>query len=497
MKRIDFTLSRILTGAILVALVGLTTGGCHGPLGRIPQVPAVDVAPAYTPPKPEEWVMGNGLRVMFIRDGELPLVRVNLLMRGGTLWEPRERWGAVSAVGAQLRLGGAGERSADELDRLLEELSAGISTSAGGESINASLRCLSSDLDVVLGLFADVIQRPRFEEGRLNLWKGQNLEAIRRRVDDPSTVAGLALGELLYGWSPYGRFPLEEDISALSRADLTAVHGQFVVPSGAILTITGDVSRAEVERLLEKHLGGWRAVGGVARVLPPVETVPVPGIYFIRLPFSQATVYLGQLGVPRLTDDYIEIEGFNELFGASGFSSLLMQRIRSELGLAYSVYGGILPGPVKGKNVIALQTKAESSGTAIVESLRVLKAMQSTPVETEKLAEAQRSITNSFIFRFDTIDEALNRRALQTYLDYPTDYDATYLPRIAGLNPEAIRLTGARRWDLSQFVIVVVGDDKAYAALRETLANGAPELAGYSLREVTFDKRLGERGERS
>jgi predicted Zn-dependent peptidase len=174
-----------------------------------------------------------------------------------------------------------------------------------------------------------------------------------------------------------------------------------------------------------------------------------------------------------------------------------MQRIRSELGLAYSVYGGILPGPVKGKNVIALQTKAESSGTAIVESLRVLKAMQSTPVETEKLAEAQRSITNSFIFRFDTIDEALNRRALQTYLDYPTDYDATYLPRIAALSPEAIRRTGERRWDLSQFVIVVVGDDKAYAALRETLANGAPELAGYSLREVTFDKRLGERGERS
>jgi zinc protease len=434
--------------------------------------------------------MANGLRVMYLRDAELPLVRGSLLIRGGTLWEEPERWGAVSALGAQLRQGGAGTRSAEELDRVLEELSAGISTAAGGESINASFRCLSSDLETVLSLFADVVLRPRFEEGRLDLWKGQNLEAIRRRVDEPSAVAGLALGELLYGWSPYGRFLLEDDVRGIARTDLSGLHRSTIVPDGAILTVTGDVDRAKLELLLERNFGGWRASGRSTPHPPLVEAEPIPGIYFIRLPYMQSTIYLGQLGVPRLTEDYIAIEGFNELFGASGFGSMLMQRIRTELGLAYSVYGGILPGPVRGKNVIALQTKAESTGTAIVESLRVLGTMQRSEVEGEKLAEAKRSITNSFIFRFDTVDDALNRRALQTYLNYPADYDSTYLPQIAALTPGEIRAAAERRWDLSKFVIVVVGDDKAYASVKESLSSAVSELQGYELREVAFEGRL-------
>lgn len=470
-------------------LVGVGLSGCAPTRGSAPNSSSSDAA-EYTPPRPEEWVMSNGLRVMYLKDRELPLVRGGLLMRTGTLWESPDRWGAIGALGVQLRQGGAGDRSADELDRRLEELSAGVASSAGGESLNVSFSCLSSDLDSVVGVFADVVRRPRFEQGRLDLWKGQNLEGIRRRVDDPSTVAGLALGELLYGWSPYGRYLLEEDVRRLSRSDLVALHREIVIPDGAIFTVTGDVERREVERLLERYLGDWQP-GGVARpALPPVDSTPTPGIYFLRLPFVQSTIYLGQLGVPRLTEDYIEIEGLNELFGSSGFGSFLMQRIRTELGLAYSVYGGIIPGPVRGKNIIALQTKGESSGTAIVESLGVLERLQREKVTDEKLAEAKRSISNSFIFRFDTLADALNRRALQEYLGYPKDYDATYLPKIARITPEDVRRTAERRWDRSKFVIVVVGDDTAYSAVQQALASGAPELSGYELREVSFDGRL-------
>lgn len=472
---------------LLGAVLGCAPVGSGGDLDR---GQGLDVVSSYTPPRPEEWVMPNGLRVMYLHDPELPLVRGGLLIRSGTLWESPERWGAIGALGVQLRQGGAGSLGADALDRRLEELSAGVSSSAGGESLNVSFRCLSSDLDTVMGIFADVVRRPRFEEARLNLWKGQNLEGIRRRIDEPSVVAGLALGELLYGWTPYGRYLLEEDVRGLSRNDLVSLHKKAIVPDGAILTVIGAVERDEVERLLGRHFGDWLPSGAEPPTVPPVEATPTPGVYFVRLPFVQATIYLGQLGVPRLTEDYIEIEGFNELFGASGFGSFLMQRIRSELGLAYSVYGGIIPGPVKGKNVIALQTKAESSGTAIIESLRVLGTMQRDLVAEEKLVEAKRSITNSFIFRFDTLDDALNRRALQEYLKYPSDYDSTYLPKIARLTPEAIRQTAERRWERSKFVIVVVGDDTAYASVRDALASGAPEVAGFTLREVSFDGKL-------
>jgi hypothetical protein len=79
---------------------------------------------------------------------------------------------------------------------------------------------------------------------------------------------------------------------------------------------------------------------------------------------------------------------------------------------------------------------------------------------------------------------------LQTYLDYPVDYDTTYLPRVAALTPADIRQVGMRRWDPARLVIVVVGDRKAYAAVEAALKSGAPELAGYSIQSLTFNGRL-------
>jgi len=434
--------------------------------------------------------MPNGLEVLFLPDGEIPMVRGTLLVRAGGLWEASDRVGSSGALAHLMRAGGAGNRTADALDRDLEKLSASIGATSGAESTAFSFACLSGDLDPVLGILSEVVLRPRFEEARLDLWKGQSLEAVRRRTDEPNTVAGLAFGELLYGWGPYGRYPLESDVRRISRSLLLELHRETIVPDGAIFAVTGAVSRQRIEELVGRYFGGWTAAGRAPRAAPPIEGEPRPGIYHVELPVVQSTIYLGQQGVPRLTEDYIAIDGFNEIFGASGFGSMLMQRIRTELGLAYSIYGAIMPGPVRGKNIIAVQTKAESSGMALVETLRVLHQVRTTEVSPEKLAEAKRSIANSFIFRFDDLEELLSRRALQTYLKYPADYDTAYLPRVAALTPAEVRQVGMRRWDPSRLVIVVVGDKKAYAAVEAAIAGGAPELAGYTLESLTFSGRL-------
>lgn len=472
----------------LAVIVGISGCAGHG-LRSSDSLPTVGEV-GYMSPSPERWTTSNGVDVLFLPDDEIPMVRGTLMVRAGGLWEASDQVGSSAALAHLMRSGGAGGRSADELDRDLEKLSAAIGAASGAESFTFSFNCLSADFETVLGILSDVVLRPRFEESRLNLWKGQSLEAVRRRTDEPNTVAGLALGELLYGWGPYGRYPLESDVRSVSRAMLRDLHREMIVPDGAILAVTGAASRQHVEELLERYLGGWFATGRAPRVPPPVEHEPRPAIYHVALPVVQSTIYIGQLGVPRLTEDYIAIEGFNELFGASGFGSMLMQKIRTELGLAYSLFGAILPGPVKGRNIIAVQTKAESAGTALVETLKVLQQVRTTEVPPEKLVEAKRSIANSFIFRFDDVDELLNRRALQTYLDYPVDYDTTYLPRVAALTPADIRQVGMRRWDPARLVIVVVGDRKAYAAVEAALKSGAPELAGYSIQSLTFNGRL-------
>lgn len=444
----------------------------------------------FKPIQPEEWKLPNGLTVVYLKDDELPLVRGRLFIRGGDLWGPEAPVGVVGAMGGQMRQGGAGGLSADQLDQSLEELAASVASSFSNEFGGAAFSCLGSDIERVFKIFSDVVLRPRFEGDRLALWKGQALEAIRRRAEDPGTVASIAFSQILYGNTPYGRVEVEKDVAAISRDQMIALHQKFVRPDGAILVVTGRIERAAVEKLVEQHFGAWEPRGSVLPPAPPISTDPKPGVYFITLPFSQASVQMGQLGLPRLTPDYPAIDIFNEVFGSSGFGSRLMQKVRTELGLTYGVSGGIAPGVVKGVNYMFLQTKADSVAAAMEASMGVLAGMQSNPPTEEEMSEKKTAVRNSYVLNFDSIDEIAVRNARLKLLDYPVDYDQTYLEKITSVSPEAVQEVAKKRWDRSKFIFVVVGNEAAYANLQKAMAERSHALHGFDLVKMRFESAL-------
>ncbi len=481
--------SRLSIAAACVA--ALLIGGCASLGGMAPEDPqrAAEVA-SFKPVQPERWTLSNGLTVLYLQDNELPIVTGKLFIRGGSLWATDVPTGSVSAMGDQMRQGGAGALSADALDNELEKLAASVSSTMSQEFGAVAFASLSSDFDRVFSIFSDVALNPRFEPDRLMLWKGQSLESIRRRKEDPSTVASVAFMQLVYGTSPYGRVAVEGDVAAISRDVLMKLHERLVRPDGAILVVTGRVSREQVERAVERHFGSWRARGSQLPPAPPVNFTPKPGVYFITLPFSQATVQMGQLGVPRLTPDYPQIDIFNEVFGSSGFGSRLMVRVRTELGLSYGIYGGIAPGVAKGTNSVFLQTKADSVYPAIDESIGVLSALQSAPPTDQEVQEKKEAIRNSYVFNFDSPADIVARLAKLELLKYPADYDQTYLPKIEAVSPPEVSEVARNRWDPSQFVIVVVGNEKALQGLEQQMKQGNSPLSKFDLKKLRFESAI-------
>jgi zinc protease len=477
---------------VLPLLALILVGGCSTVGDRIESLDPklVQEVASFKPPEPQRWMMPNGLTVIYLRDNELPIVRGRLMLRGGALWASEFPTGTTSAMGDTMRSGGAGALSADALDRELEKLAAGISSSFSAEFGSVSFSCLTSDVERVFALFSDVALRPRFEGDRLNLWKGQTLEAIRRRAEDPSTVAGIAFTQLVYGNSAYGRVSRSKDINSISRAELVRLHKHLVRPDGAILVLTGSIDQGEVKRLTERHFKDWLPRGSRLPAPPAVNYQPKPGIYFIKLPFAQSSIKLGQLGVPRFTPDYHAIDVFNEVFGSGGFGSRLMQRVRTELGLSYGIYGGISPGVVRGTNYIFVQTKAESTGSAIDESIGVLETLQRSTPAISELSEKKQAIANSYVFNFGSIDDIAGRMARQELLEYPNDYDSTYLSKIEAVQPEQVSEVARNRWNPAELVILIVGNEAARDALRREQAEPDSRLHGLAITELGFDEAL-------
>ena len=449
----------------------------------------VSAASLFKPPQLSEWKLDNGLTVLMLPDHELPLVQGVLFVKGGTLWEDGLPHGSIGAMGDQMRRGGAGNYSADSLDYELEKLAANISTGFATEYGVLHFSALSTDVDRILALSSDVLLRPRFENERLSLWKGQSLEGIRRRVDNPETIAGLAFHELLYGDSPYGRVQTSEDIKKISKENLIKAHEKMVVPNDAILAVSGNFDPAELKPIISKYFSAWKPRSGTLPPPPPVDANPKVGVYFISQPLQQSSVILGHLGVPRLTPDYVSIEGFNEIF-SGGFASRLFAHIRTELGLSYNIGGGIQAGTVKGINSVGFQTKVETTGKAVTEVFKVISNLKVEAPSNDEVQDMKRSVENSFIFKFSTTERMVERAALIRILGYPKDYDEQHLQKVRGIEPKDIQQVAQNRWRLNDILIVVVGDERAYSALEAEKRAGAPYLSNLPLIKASFDEKL-------
>ena len=445
----------------------------------------------YTPIAPVEWQMPNGLRIVYIEDKELPLIRGALFIPKGTFWEPAGNFSQLSAMGYLLRQGGTKELEPDKLDLKLEKLAASVESSYSSEYGNVSFSCLSSDFEETFSLFADVIISPRFDQSRLDLWKGQMLEGIRRRTEDPSTVASISFKELIFGNGIFGRTFISSDVKQINRADLFSLHTKFVQPDNAYLAVVGDLSSDRLRTVAAKYLSGW--VNKPAALKDPVySNQSKPGIYFIKQPLEQATIYIGQPGPARLPADYMAIEAFNNIFGAGDFGARLFKKIRTELGLAYSLYGAVMHSYLAGQNIIVIQTKSESASDAAIESLNILKEMQYNLVTNEELELSKKTIRNSYIFKIDTPDDAIRRYLLLKMLKYPIDYDSTYFNKIDALNLNDIKEVASKYWDINKLTIVVVGNEKAYNSFKKYLDKNPGAFYNLKLYTCSFEEVLGK-----
>jgi len=448
------------------------------------------VAKEFMIPEPERWTTKNGITIVLMSDHELPHISASLFVRGGTLWDNSQTPGSVDMMGNLMASAGAGKYSADELEREMERRGSGLSSSASGEFITVSLSSLKVDFPVVFELFSEVVQRPRFDQDRVELLKKQVVEGMRRRADDPRSIVQTSLNQVLFPKTIYGRVLTSRDARKISRKDLLRDHKEYLKPDGAYLVVSGDISKAELEPFVEKYFSEWQNKGLFSKELPEVGSAISKKIVFIEKPLQQATIVLGLQGVQRLPPDFAEIEVFNYSFGTSGFASALMRQVRSRSGLAYSVSGAITGGPVKGKTYIYAQTKQESAFDAIRESLEVLRTYQAEGVSQEELIATKAAAENSFVFNFQEKHQVLMRKISQELNGFPQDYDQQFIPKIRAVTNDKVKSIANKYWDLSQGVLVVVGSKEALQTIRAGMKAFPDLLPGYEIVIGNFDEKL-------
>lgn len=417
-------------------------------------------APAFQPPKPERQVLSNGMILYLLEDRELPLIRMEVLVKTGGIYEPADKINLAELTGTLMRTGGTKRHSGEEVDEIIDQmaadLSVGIATDAGG----AWLDVLKKDFDAGLSLFADILMNPVFEEEKLQIAKNNAIEMIRRRNDRPSSIAGREFNKQIYGAdNPYGREPTEETVRSIVRDDLVAFHRKYFAPNNMMLGVTGDFDKKEIVAKIEKAFAGWKKKKIDIPKVPPVAERKEGGVYAIARPITQTQIRIGHLGIKQNNPDFFAVSILDDILGGGGLTSRLFSDVRTQRGLAYSVGTVFRPGNFERGVFIAYgETRVDTTHQAISTILDHIRKIRQEPVTDEELKRAKESFLNSFIFSFSSPAQIVSRKMSLEYYGLPSDFLERYRDNVAKVTQDDILRVAKKYLHPDRLVILAVGD---------------------------------------
>ncbi len=406
-------------------------------------------------------VLPNGLVLLHSEKTALPIVKITLALGAGQTVEPAEKAG-LSHLTAGLLKEGTKNRTSKEISEEIEFVGGSLGTSGGGEFSTITLSILKKDLELGFELLSDILINPTFPEQEFKRKKNLIKGYIKRQKEDPGDIASKAFDKELFGSHPFA-WPsegTEETLDNITRKDVVEFYRRFYVPGNAWMAVVGDVGKREIKSLINKYLKNW-VVGTVQP--PPVSNPPEPvkpKLIAIDKQITQANIILGHLGIKRKAPDYYATLVMNYILGGGGFASRLMDNIRDNQGLAYSVYSSFIPGRNTGSFQVNLQTKNESAATAIKEIIKEMERIRTEPVSDRELEDAKAYITGSFPLRMDSNSKIAGLLVSVEYYGLGMNYVQDYLKAVESVTKEDVLKSARDHLHPDKYILVVVADQE-------------------------------------
>lgn len=433
-------------------------------------------------PELQKYELPNRMQVIIVENHEVPIVDVQLVVRAGTIHGE-----LMATLTADMLSEGTKKRSKAKIDAAIEQVGSSLGVGAGENEAFISTRVLKPHVKLALDLINDVAQNPKFEEEALSKLKEQQKTAVKSEKSDGGTLAMRLMGQLLYPKGhPYGEmFATDAEIDAVTPEDLRKFHSTWYRPNNAYLILSGDITKDEVEKLVEKTLGKWQPAENfpshpLERFKPEDYQNAVPTELTIHIvdrnQISSDIIIANVNSVARNSPEWTKMAAVTKLFGG-GMSSRLFRDIREDKKLTYNINAFQVPQKAIGAFAIATQTKEAGEMLGLlfghIENLRTADPTQ---------AEFKATVDNmalSFPLQIETASQIAGKvRTIETY-GLPEDYYNTYIDDVRKITFDDIKATAAKHIHPIPVIVIVGKAMKVEKQLKDVPALEGAKIVKY------------------
>jgi len=418
----------------------------------------------------------SGLTLLALQRRAVPLFHARLTVPAGAAEDPRGKAGLAQFTVELLRRGTM-RRDARGVDELIESMGTGLGIEVALDEAALTLTVPGDLSRQALDALLEVALEPSFPEEEVASARRRALASLQSDLDEPTSVAARAVVTLGYGaHHPYGHpaHGFRRDVETFQREDALGFHASRFNARGALLALVGTDPPEKLLDLARSRLSQVRWPSEARRAPLDFAALPREGMRALvwhKPDSTQAQVRIVATGIPRRSPLYMPGVVENTALGG-GFTSLLVDAIRVDRGLSYSVSTRLAMARHAGLSVFSSFTKNETLRELVDVALEKMREYARTGPSKDALEKARSYLAGLFPLGLES-NEALAEQVADAILDgLGLEHLATYRSRVGAVTAAQARDAAAQlspSRDGAQ--ILVIGDGEVG---RKALADLCP-----------------------
>ena len=402
----------------------------------------------------DEWVLSNGLRVVGERLPFLRSVSIGAWMHVGSMMEEQQENG-LSHFLEHMVFKGTEKRTSRQIAEEMDAVGGQLNAFTGRDCTCFYAKVIDEDLPLAVDILSDLVINATIDEKELDKERGVILEEISMDEDSPEDLVHDMLSAAQFDDQAPGRSILgpAAQVSAYTRDDLLAFRRKHYGPKETVVSLAGNYDPDRVLALMEQYFGSWQ--NDVSPIVLP-EWKVLTGVNSLReKETEQMHICMGFPGTAHGSEGVYPLAVVSGVLGGA-MSSRLFQRIREDLGLAYSVYS--FPNSYQGVGTFGIYAGVSPKNAELVlgEIRSELNKLLKDGVTEKEFRDSVTQLRSGYLMSLESPGSRMQGMGRSTLLrGRPTTHEET-IARIEGLTMEKV-MAVAQQVLTAQPCIAIVG----------------------------------------
>ncbi|MFH7766474.1 insulinase family protein [Acinetobacter sp. BSP-28] len=414
------------------------------------------------------------VRTLFVESQDLPMVDIQLTFNAGSARDEEIAPGlyGIANMAAKLIDEGTEKYTANQIARAFESVGAQFSASAYRDMFIVKLRVLSdpNKLESALAMLLEMLNHSTFKKSSINLVLSNTLVGQKQIQESPSRMMSILFYRALYGKHAYAE-PItgtQRSISKITPEQLQQFSNQFLVAQNLNIAITGQLSPKQAQQLSERIAASLKQGEQAKPLAQPIDKSGFD-IRHIKFNSSQAHVMMGQLGPTRYDPDRLALEVANQMFGGSGFNSILMKELRVKRGFTYSVYSSFSFSQAPGTFSFSYSTRQDQLYDSIQVAHQALVNFVKQPIDEKQLQETKAGMLRAFPNNYSSNASINAQLGSIGFYNQPADYLSNYPKLLEKITVQDVQNAIQKHLHPERLTIIIVNEKLDKPALEAVL----------------------------